>query len=762
MSFANEELYKGYMRTNMPRIVTTVKPREIIIHLPCLTDHDREQIEAKNDMSGSYEAMKVLLTCMKRRESWPEQFIKALEACEHRMIAAEIRAEYNRLRGINNNPSPPPPTPPVANVVTAHVHPAPSVPHLSDPGPAACALPSRDVPPEPRQTNPIQETETPTKTVQAQPEPPVVEVTTPPEPLQIQAEPLIPAAVPPPATPPPSPKSIRDSTNPSPVPEQDIIPRQEPEENLEPDIVQAQEVPNGRVNVPQEVEEIMEVPPAAEHQEEPCETGDSMETTTIVDQPPSVLFIEQKNTPSIENIIEPILVEPEPVTVTTEQPALYTTTDEEETLTAPMEDNLIVLPVSVEDSPARSTSPMTSLDDLILTPEKPPVQETRPREEKVTGVVPVTEETPEPQNTQVVEIIQEIEAAPTPPAEVGEISEINQRFTSENEDIIFSKPGVLMSVEPPDQNNTTMCPPSPDPTPYSGDSGRLEMSEDVKSAPSCLENGINHKEPDKDVCESPAPSLEEEDVGENVVQVAEDPSILNKETEMPLMEEPTKESATPLISVPSCCTNAGDLSEPPAPSLDEEDIEENCTHVLEQSSILNHEIQKPLIEQTEEQPVGVTIPSTTIIPDTSFCSNEEEISKSPAPSLDMEDVRENVGHVAEEPSLLNLDVQTPLLQINGEPTNETATATGISDAASITNFQTPIVQVNGEPPKEITPVPPKLAPATNDNHPPNDPNVDQKLPDSGNSATSRPNARYILTAAGVGACALLIAWRLKH
>lgn len=44
MMFASEQLYKGYLRRNMPTIVTKVKVREIIPHLPCLTDHDRVSI----------------------------------------------------------------------------------------------------------------------------------------------------------------------------------------------------------------------------------------------------------------------------------------------------------------------------------------------------------------------------------------------------------------------------------------------------------------------------------------------------------------------------------------------------------------------------------------------------------------------------------------------------------------------------------------------------------------------------------------------
>lgn len=46
--------------------------------------------------------MVLLLDCLKRRENWPEQFIEALEACEQTAIAAEIRAEYNALRGNNS------------------------------------------------------------------------------------------------------------------------------------------------------------------------------------------------------------------------------------------------------------------------------------------------------------------------------------------------------------------------------------------------------------------------------------------------------------------------------------------------------------------------------------------------------------------------------------------------------------------------------------------------------------------------------------
>lgn len=43
--------------------------------------------------------MVLLLDCLKRRENWPEEFITALEECNHSTIAAEIRNEYNVLKG---------------------------------------------------------------------------------------------------------------------------------------------------------------------------------------------------------------------------------------------------------------------------------------------------------------------------------------------------------------------------------------------------------------------------------------------------------------------------------------------------------------------------------------------------------------------------------------------------------------------------------------------------------------------------------------
>uniref|UniRef100_A0A3B3ZRW3 Caspase recruitment domain-containing protein n=1 Tax=Periophthalmus magnuspinnatus TaxID=409849 RepID=A0A3B3ZRW3_9GOBI len=560
MSFAIDKLYNGYLRKNMPRIVTKVEPREIVVHLPCLTDHDREVIEAKRETCGRFDAMVRLLDCLKRRENWPEQFIAALEACEHRTLAAEIRAEYDALRGINSKP-------------------------LS-----------------PLTTTVYYQVRIDKETWSSLMEPP-----------QAQTEPV----VVPPVTPPPSPDSKRGSANPSPPPKQ-IISHQEPEENLEPEPLPGQAVPNETINLQQEPEENIEIPQATDIQLVPCEVDESAQTDTMVEQSTPTQTTVNENTPIINTVNKPIVAEPEPVTVLMEDTTDATTTNavEKTALTTTIIETPIVPPAAVEASSGRSASPLTNLDDLILTPEKQPVQETRPTLENKQPAVPALKKTSEPQNAQVV-VPQEIEVPPRPPAD-----QVNSgAAVSEDEDIFFSKPGLLVSVEPPDQNNTTIRPPSPESEPYSGDSGRIEMSIDVAN---------NHNKPDKEVSESP----------------------------------------------------------------------------------------------------------------TTSCLNGEDISESPAPSLDMEDIRENIGYVAEDPSVLNL-VQAPLHQIgDGESDREfEAVSYGVGPIEKVeqeaenTNIQTPLIQGNGETTKE--------------------------MPDSGKTTRSL-NTRYIITAAGVGACALLIAWRFKN
>lgn len=193
----------------MPTIVSRVKVREIVVHLPCLTAHDRETIEAKRETCGNYDAMRLLLDCLKRRENWPEQFIQALEACEHMVIAAEIREEYNVLRGIRD----PAHGSPSQTVVTAHVHPAP---------PAACAS--------------VQDTTEVPVVVPVAAGPPEPSTADPPEVSQSPAvEPPQPVAGEPPAprTPSPSPETPPPRAAASPPPQIEADAHQEPEENSE-------------------------------------------------------------------------------------------------------------------------------------------------------------------------------------------------------------------------------------------------------------------------------------------------------------------------------------------------------------------------------------------------------------------------------------------------------------------------------------------------------------------------------------------------
>uniref|UniRef100_A0A3P9HBF9 Mitochondrial antiviral-signaling protein n=1 Tax=Oryzias latipes TaxID=8090 RepID=A0A3P9HBF9_ORYLA len=214
MSFASDRLYNTYIRRNLPTIATTVKVREVIVHLPCLTSHDRENIEAKRDNNGNHDAMVLLMECLKRRENWPEQLIQALEACEHVSLAAEVRAAYGALTGVNYSSAVSPPT----TVVRAHVHPVPaaSPPALPDGGAShhAAVAPPPGVPPVPAEPaiqcpSPLQNT--------AEPHPPEAHLSTP-------------TVLPPTVTPPPSPETPH-ALQAAAVPQEDM--QRVPEENSE-------------------------------------------------------------------------------------------------------------------------------------------------------------------------------------------------------------------------------------------------------------------------------------------------------------------------------------------------------------------------------------------------------------------------------------------------------------------------------------------------------------------------------------------------
>ncbi|KAI3367412.1 hypothetical protein L3Q82_026272 [Scortum barcoo] len=494
MSYASERLYKGYLRTKMPTIVTKVKVREIVVHLPCLTDHDRETIEAKREVCGNYDSMVHLLDCLKRRENWVDQFINALEACDHQTIAAEIRAEYDALRGTNNsNPSSPPTT-----VVRAHVHPAPSAGHLSIPesggnNQAAVSLPDEaSAPPEPaaRASPPPQ--------IPTQPQAPqssaaqVPEAVSPPEPVAEPPQPAHIAVAPPPSTPPSSPEAPH--TRVTPPPQNEINSHREPGENSESDI---QDISGDNGAIPDRVS-----------------AGNGEVSINSVATPPPSRSAEQSETD------------------------LLTTT----TSTAEVRPPSPQSPFPVQINPdVTNGSSLT-----FMTPEKPPVQDTTPPVDLKPAAALQPEETFEPPAAQIVESSPQTETAATnspPPGAAGMDASLYDDDT-----LCLSKPGQLISVHPQSDSNTTILAPSSPVEPYSGNSDRLEISDpaatsahvpacsavssttvNTASALPCQENGISlsHNQPEENHYESPTQSLLMQEVREHVGHVSEEVSILN-------------------------------------------------------------------------------------------------------------------------------------------------------------------------------------------------------------------------------------------
>ncbi|XP_026163301.1 mitochondrial antiviral-signaling protein isoform X2 [Mastacembelus armatus] len=527
MSFARDRLYNGYLRNNMSAIVSTVKVREIIVHLPCLTDHDRETIEAKRETCGNYDAMRLLLDCLKRRENWPEQFIQALEECEHPTIAADIRAEYNALRGINNSASNSPST----TVVSAHVHPSPSAGHVPFPenggnSQAAAALPAQvSAPPEPAAWT--------AAPLEAAPQPYATQSTTDQVPKAVSPSKHVPESprstqteVAPPPTPPPSPETPHTPASTPPQPQREVPPH-EPEENSE--------------------LEIQGATAATGVSPDQVSAGNSeMVSVSSVLTPPPARSVEQETDPQPS---------PESLQTTT------TTEDPYQTQT---------------NSEVSSGSSF-----LTLTPEKPPVQDTTPPVDRVhRGTTLEPEETSEPPATQVVKGPQHAEtaaaASPMPGAAVVEASL----------SVCLSKPGELISVQQNLGNPTISAHSFPE-EPYSGNSGRLEFSEaapdtvtsahvpapcavsstpgNIVPVPPYQKNGIavNRNEPEENHYESPGQSLEMQEVRENVVQVSEEPSILNLDAQRSAPQNPVvnSEAAKDITSVPpSSTTTANTIS----------------------------------------------------------------------------------------------------------------------------------------------------------------------------------------------------------
>ncbi|XP_078031500.1 uncharacterized protein LOC117266733 [Epinephelus lanceolatus] len=661
MSLASDKLYNGYLRRNMPTIVSKVKVREILNHLPCLTSQDRETIEAKRETYGNYDSMVLLLDCLKRRENWPEQFIKALEACEQPTLAAEIRAEYEALKENNDssNPSSPPTT-----VVRAHVHPAPSASHLSGPegsanSQAAVAPPAEaSAPPDADEASAPPDTDeasAPPEPAEASAPPDTDEASAPPEPAEASAPPDTDEASAPPEPAEASAPPDTDEASVPPEPAEASAPPDTDEASAPPEPaahasppVQPQAPQSSAAQVPEAVsppEPVPEPPqstqaevapppstpppsPAAQHTQPTTPPPPQRETNSHQE-------LVENSESDIQNVSADDVVIPDQVSAgnrevsisSVDAPQPSRPVEQCETHTA-SPDLLQTTTTSTEVSPPQSPSASqmnTDVTDgssfLTLTPERPPVQDTSPSGDIKPAAVLQPEETSEPPAAQVVESSPQTEAAATtsPPGAAGTDASLC------------------------DDSSVCLC--------NSGDSEHLE---------------VNGAAPD----------------------------------------------AVTSAQLPACSTvSSTTVTTASAPPCQENGI------------TLNHN------------------------------ELEENHYESLCPSLGTQAVLETVVHVSEEPSVLNLNGQssTPQVQINGEAAKEMTSVPPLSNNAADTVPSVNTSCSENHHPSESTPTDLSAEPKT--------------LQDSEDKMACRtltPNTKYILTAAGVGACALLMAWRFKH
>uniref|UniRef100_A0A8C7IJU1 Mitochondrial antiviral-signaling protein n=1 Tax=Oncorhynchus kisutch TaxID=8019 RepID=A0A8C7IJU1_ONCKI len=136
MSFTRDKL-SLHLRNRMTEFIRRVRATELMANLPCLTQSDREEIQAMRNCVGNSAAMQILLDYVQKRMNWPEELISALEVVEHQDLADELRAEWTKHNQTNPSPAAPPTSPSLGNLklsllqVTAdeqHVEPPQSPP----------------------------------------------------------------------------------------------------------------------------------------------------------------------------------------------------------------------------------------------------------------------------------------------------------------------------------------------------------------------------------------------------------------------------------------------------------------------------------------------------------------------------------------------------------------------------------------------------------------------------------------------------------
>lgn len=132
---------------------------------------------------------------------------------------------------------------------------------------------------------------------------------------------------------------------------------------------------------------------------------------------------------------------------------------------------------------------------------------------------------------------------------------------------------------------------------------------------------------------------------------------------------------------------------------------------------------------------------------------EENHYESPGPSLD---VREDVVQVYGEPSVLNLNGQQEVPQpqlTNGKPVTEVASALPLPTTAETVSCETPLSQENHHQSEAAAEGAAEVQPQLK---------ILQASEQEASNHILSSNTKYIVTAAGVGACALLMAWKFKQ
>ncbi|XP_048083804.1 mitochondrial antiviral-signaling protein-like [Alosa alosa] len=145
MTYASDKLKNGFIRRNRSRIANEVKALEILLHLPCLTTTDMEEVEAAFRRMGNTYAMSQLLDNLTRRENWPEEFIRALEECEHPTLAQEMSDAYEALKQPKQRQKPVAPSAGPAVVTSAHVLTPSSIAAHPPVHPSAPSIPSQQI-----------------------------------------------------------------------------------------------------------------------------------------------------------------------------------------------------------------------------------------------------------------------------------------------------------------------------------------------------------------------------------------------------------------------------------------------------------------------------------------------------------------------------------------------------------------------------------------------------------------------------------------